>query len=154
MRIYFTFLIMMFLCGCTGMNEKMQSHLQGKWEQKLRPDMIYMAGERNDFIFHNDSFKVRMTWWSDEIFYNPWDPCWFVEPVEYAAGKYLMDNNNIYLNGTYTDSNYKFIKASCFHQGKFTKIYEYEIFKDSAYLNIPDSKNIYSTEIILKKVND
>ncbi|MEO6694964.1 MAG: peptidylprolyl isomerase [Ignavibacteria bacterium] len=153
MKKLFTFFLLAVIYGCSASDMKNYLIMNGDWHSVLRKDQIYFEGNRYTFNFKNDSFKVKIKHWTDLLHYEPWNPCNHLNDVQFAAGEIYMENDKIFFNGMYTDSNYKVIDRGCFNVGKFERSYYYYAFGDSVYFSKEETRS-YSSEIILKKGKD
>jgi hypothetical protein len=95
--------------------------LQGVWTQ----DSVKNSGSMLSYTSHKfkiscDSFYVDLTTYSKVNYYA--DSC-FKNGVwkEYAKGVYIQRADSIFLEGTYTKSNYKQKLGGCYQVGRYIK---------------------------------
>ena len=98
--------------------------LQGIWAQdttKFAEPMLSHTSHK--FKITCDSFYVDLTTYSKVNYYA--DSC-FQNGIwkEYAKGVYVMRNDSIFLEGTYTYANYKQKLSGCYHIGRYIKSFK------------------------------
>lgn len=95
--------------------------LQGIWDQDSIPNADkLMSYTSHRFKFTCDSFYVDLTTHAKVNYYE--DPC-FNNGVwkEYAKGVYEVRKDSLFLEGTYTKSNYKQKVSGCYTIGLYRK---------------------------------
>ena len=91
---FFLFAVMVLFSGCliykpTGV------YLTGEWTDFIPEEGVhYYAGQKLKIRFSNDSFYYNAEQWSDVVSEN--DTCAYYRDKVYAAGKYLIKQNNLY----------------------------------------------------------
>jgi hypothetical protein len=95
--------------------------MQGIWNQdSVQNSSALLNYTQHRFKITCDSFYVELTTHS-KVNYYP-DSC-FNNGVwkEYAKGIYVVRNDSLFLEGTYTKSNYKQKVSGCYQTGRFVK---------------------------------
>lgn len=97
--------------------------LQGIWSQdSIAGADKLLSHTVQQFKFTCDSFYVDLTTYSKVNYYE--DSC-FNNGVwrEYAKGVYILRNDSLFLEGTYTKANYKQKVSGCYHIGRYIKTF-------------------------------
>lgn len=111
-----------------------QPFLQGIWSQDSIPNAArLLTYTEHQLKFTCDSFYVDLTTHSKVNYYE--DPC-FNNGVwkEYAKGVYEVRNDSLFLEGTYTKSNYKQKVSGCYTIG---------VYRRSFIVKSSDSKHLF-----------
>ena len=98
-----------------------EKFLQGIWNEGNRTDSaILLNYTLHKFKFTCDSFYVELTTHSRVNYYA--DSC-FNGGIwkEYAKGVYSVRKDSLFLEGTYTKSNYKQKVSGCYQIGQYNK---------------------------------
>ncbi len=97
--------------------------MQGVWNQdSIENSSALLNYTQHKFKITCDSFYVELTTHSKVNYYA--DSC-FNNGVwkEYAKGIYQVRNDSLFLEGTYTKSNYKQKVSGCYQTGRFGKAF-------------------------------
>lgn len=124
--------------------------LQGVWNQdSVANSATLMNYTQHKFKFTCDSFYVDLTTHSKVNYYE--DPC-YNNGVwkEYAKGVYQVRNDSLFLEGTYTKSNYKQKVSGCYTVGIYRKsfIVKSADARHMFLLNLSDQRDV---DLILKR---
>lgn len=114
--------------------------MQGVWTQDSIPYASTLLNyTEHKFKFTCDSFYVDLTTHSKVNYYE--DSC-FNNGVwkEYAKGIYVVRNDSLFLQGTYTKSNYKQKVSGCYQTGQ--------------YLRSFSITSVKPNQLIIQSVND
>jgi hypothetical protein len=136
-----------------NMQGKGLSSIQGIWnEDKIEHADQLLNYTQQKFKFTCDSFYVDLTTHSKVNYYE--DSC-YNKGIwkEYAKGTYQVKNDSLFLEGTYTKSNFKQKTSGCFQIGRFLKTFHIKAIKpDSLVLdNITDQRQ--STLVLKEHIN-
>jgi hypothetical protein len=102
-------------------------YLTGEWTDFIPKEGVhYYAGQKIIVKFSNDSFYYHAEQWSDVE--REGDTCAYYNNDVYAAGKYIIKQNNLYLLGRWTNYDYRNTKMHpCNDTGKFELMYAVDI---------------------------
>ncbi len=127
--------------------------LQGIWNEDQVADSNQLLNyTQHRFKFTCDSFYVDLTTHSKANYYS--DSC-FNHGVwkEYAKGIYRVKKDSLFLEGTYTKSNYKQKVSGCYQIGTFLQTFIVKSSKADSLLleSITDQRQ--STLVLKQKIN-
>lgn len=109
--------------------------MQGVWnEDQVENSKTLLNYTQHKFKITCDSFYVELTTHAKVNYYA--DPC-FNNGVwkEYAKGIYQVRKDSLFLDGTYTKSNYKQKVSGCYQTGRFIKAFYIQAIKaDTLFL--------------------
>lgn len=129
MKKILVFLVIIF-SGCLSFKPDSE-YLTGEWTDFIpKQGVQYFAGEEHKFTFKIDSFYYHAERWSDVQREN--DTCSFYDDNRYAAGKYMVKEDVLYLSGEWTGYNYSNLKMHpCEDTGKFELVYSIDVIKEN-----------------------
>ncbi|MFT7344909.1 MAG: hypothetical protein ACI9XP_001498 [Lentimonas sp.] len=141
MKTIYLILILTLLGGCKKdtANTPDDLSLKGEWEQQTFEEGLH-EGSLHNFIFKCDNFTLKISSNTDAI--GPNDSCSNSKWNEYVTGSYKLENDNLILDGYYTDSLYQKKTSGCYNIGAYSKNYPITYKKDTLYLD-PNNSNMY-----------
>lgn len=127
-----------------------QPFLQGIWNQDSIPNSAeLLTYTKHQLKFTCDSFYVDLTTHSKVNYYE--DPC-FNNGVwkEYAKGVYEVRKDSLFLEGTYTKSNYKQKVSGCYTIGIYRKSFIIKS-SDASHLYLLGLSDQRDVNLVLKQ---
>ena len=124
--------------------------LQGVWNQdSVANSATLMNYTQHKFKFTCDSFYVDLTTYSKVNYYE--DPC-YNNGVwkEYAKGVYEVRKDSLFLEGTYTKSNYKQKVSGCYTVGIYRKSFMVKS-SDAGHLFLLSLSDQRDVNLVLKR---
>lgn len=118
------------LAGCSG-NKPDKEYLKGDWTDFTpKKGVHHYAGEKIEITFMRDSiFYYHAEKWSD--IKHSKDTCGTLDDNSYAAGKFKVTGNKIYLKGEWTDSYFRaVVNEPCIDTGRFEWVYSIKALDD------------------------
>ena len=129
---------------------KGEAFLQGIWNQDTVANADKLLNyTQHKFKFTCDSFYVDLTTHSKVNYYS--DSC-FNNGIwkEYAKGVYQVRNDTLFLEGTYTKSNYKQKVSGCYQIGRYVKSF-YVKSSEPGRLHLESINNHRACDLVLKE---
>jgi hypothetical protein len=106
-----------------------QMELAGDWHQEDAEDPHWYERVVFDITFTADSFRMKMTEWSDVV---GGGPCPNSRHYEYVKGSFVLQDQAIILSGLYTEADYTPKTSGCYTIGGYSK--KFRIYKECELL--------------------
>ncbi|WP_228098737.1 fumarate hydratase [Pedobacter sp. MC2016-24] len=151
--MFFLFVIFCMSSACRrlpNVQGKGEAFLQGVWNQDSVPNAAKLLNyTQHRFKFTCDSFYVDLTTHSKVNYYS--DSC-FNGGVwkEYAKGVYQVRGDTLFLEGTYTKSNYKQKVSGCYQIGRYVKSF-YVKSVEPEQISLESTNNHRTCDLVLKE---
>jgi len=122
----------LLLEACTSSDINPQKIIIGKWNKEPEAKLGYFSYTDVTYIFKSDSFFLSTTFDSDVM---GGDSCKTRAVTQYAAGKYTILDEKIFLKGNWTEKDYsKIIDTGCFNKGSIDWTYFFKFLDNNTII--------------------
>jgi len=126
-KIFYLIMIVAQLASCKSDDDGLSSQrlteveLQGEWREIANSEEGLFEGKSRVLAFECNTFYLTVSSYTDGA--SPHDSCSKFNWKEYARGEYTLSDNQLTLDGFYTDSLFNKKSSGCYNIGEFNKTY-------------------------------